>query len=50
MSIAPYAEFSELLYFGMGDINLVLHGKTLGVKDAYVTAEPEEYTGSFECH
>lgn len=50
MSIAPHTEFSELLYFGMGGITLVLHRKTFGVKDAYVTAEPEKYTGSFQCH
>ena len=50
MTITPTAELSELLYFRMVCIVVVLDWKTFRVIDAYVTTESEQDAGGFKCH
>jgi hypothetical protein len=47
VAVAPLAEFAELAYFRVIVLLVILDGKTGGVVNAYVAAEPEENARGF---
>jgi len=48
MAVAPSAQTTELLDFGMRMLRVVLDGQAHGIVDADVAAEPEEYASRFQ--
>ena len=50
MPITPPAKFSELLYFRMAMVAIILYGETFGVENAHIATKPEKDSRGFIGH